>query len=149
MDQLVIEKRAAKADLLAVHQGNLMEIHPVNVVRYNCMSAVWLYQCFSFLISNFNHFKIFIIFQSNVLLTNEQEKHVPTCPLHGSSEDSLKARNIKTVGLAEALDVMGIPPDLVTILKSVHHFINRLRTANMKNRAESSFLRHLNTLVMM
>lgn len=35
MDQLVIEKRATEADLLAVHQGNLMEIHPVNVVRYD------------------------------------------------------------------------------------------------------------------
>ncbi|KAK3914133.1 Cell death protein 3 [Frankliniella fusca] len=77
-----------------------------------------------------------------------ESEHSVHCPLHSSSlpEISQKSKNINTVGLAEALDVKGIPPELVTVLKSVHQYINRLRTTTLKNRAESSFLRHLNSV---
>lgn len=72
------------------------------------------------------------------------------CPLHGDPqpEGALKTKLSHTVGLAEALDVKGIPPELVTVLKSVHHYINRLKTTTMKNRLEASFLRNLNSVVL-
>lgn len=80
--------------------------------------------------------------------TSVENEHSPHCPLHSGSlpEFSPKSKNINTVGLAEALDVKGIPPELVTVLKSVHQYINRLRTTTLKNRSESSFLRHLNAV---
>lgn len=84
------------------------------------------------------------ISQSSSSLAEKHEQHSNLCPLHSGS---LKAKSSPTVGLAEALDVKGIPPELVTVLKSVHQFINRVRTSNGKNRIESSFLRHLSAVV--
>lgn len=83
-------------------------------------------------------------FKSSSCLPEKQEQHVLLCPVHGGSP---KSKSSPTVGLAEALDVKGIPPELVTVLKSVHQFINRLRASNgNKNRTESSFLRYLNAV---
>lgn len=89
--------------------------------------------------------KILCLLQPNSYTTEKEEQHSPLCPLY---EHPQKAKSVPTIGLAEALDVKGIPPELVTVLKSVHHYINRLRTTNAKNRAEATFLKHLSVVVL-
>jgi len=54
---------------------------------------------------------------------------------------------MRVVGLAEALDVKGIPPELVTILKIFHRYVDHHRGGHKKSKAAASFLRRAATLV--
>ncbi|KAJ1522857.1 hypothetical protein ONE63_002005 [Megalurothrips usitatus] len=96
-------------------------------------------------IINGSHKRLSISTQSPQHKSTEDQGQLNSCPIHGISLSG-STKNIQTVGLAEALDVKGIPPELVTILKSVHQYINRLRTTNLKNRSEASFIRHLHSM---
>ncbi|XP_069701487.1 uncharacterized protein [Periplaneta americana] len=86
---------------------------------------------------------------SESIKLNTAQVKTNSCALHGGKAANVK-KDTRVVGLAEALDILGIPPELVKGLKTYHAFLasngsNTLKCNESKSEAANSFLHKLET----
>jgi hypothetical protein len=77
-----------------------------------------------------------------------------SCVFHGDKTAEIAENSYRTVKLAEAVDVLGVPSDLVTVLKTYHNFFQERQRRNKPGSdavkgqgAARSFLNKLSTMV--